>query len=110
MIHILIINLLIKKPFYLLRRQSFSFQIVPEVSIFMSRRWAFDFFILSWGRVFVHNDCPEGGFLPPPLRVVSLGGGRGGVKLIAALLLCEDLLKRDPRVVLQPKYDAPAFS
>ena len=39
MIHILIISLLIEKPFYLLRRLSFSFQIVSEFSIFMSRGW-----------------------------------------------------------------------
>ena len=36
MIHTLIISLLIEKPFYLLRPQSFSFQIVSEsIDIFM---------------------------------------------------------------------------
>ena len=69
MIHILIISLLNEKPFYLLRRQSFSFQIVSEFSIFMSREWAFYFLILSWGRVFVHSDFPGGGFLSPSSHI-----------------------------------------
>ena len=46
MIYTIIVSLLIEKPFYLLRPQSFSFQIVTEFidtfvkfSNFMSRRW-----------------------------------------------------------------------
>ena len=31
----------------------------------MSGGGAFEFLILSWGRVFVHNDCPRGRVLPP---------------------------------------------
>ena len=49
MIHILIINLLIEKPFYLLRRQSFSFQIVSEFCNFMGPLTSLF--------------CPGGGFL-----------------------------------------------
>ena len=48
MMYTLIISLLIEKPFYLLRPQSFSFQIVSEFkdifvkfSNFMSRGWGF---------------------------------------------------------------------
>ena len=63
----LIISLLIEKPFYLLRPQSFSFQIVSEFidifvkfSDFMSWGGAFDSLFCPEGRVFVHNDCPWG--------------------------------------------------
>ena len=77
MIYILIISVLIKKPFYLLRRQSFSFEIVSEFSNFMSRGGAFDSLFCPGGRVFVHNYCPGGGFLLPSSRVpgVCPGGG-----------------------------------
>ena len=62
MIHILIISLLIEKPFYLLRRQSFSFAIVSEFSIFMSRGWG------PLNSLF----CPGGGFL---YTMIVPGGG-----------------------------------
>ena len=65
MIYILIISLLIKKPFYLLRRQSFSFEIVSEFSNFMSRGGAFDSLFCPGGRVFVHNYCPGGRVFAP---------------------------------------------
>ena len=68
MIYTSIISLLIEKPFYLLRPQSFSFQIVSKFkdifvkfSNFMSRGGAFDSLFCPEGRVFVHNDCPGGG-------------------------------------------------
>ena len=68
MIYTLIISLFIEKPLYLLRPQSFSFQIVSEfIDIFvkffnfMSRGGAFD--SLFW--VFVHNDCPRGRVFAP---------------------------------------------
>ena len=93
MIYNLIISILTEKPFYLLRTQSFSFQIVSEFidtfvkfSKFMSRGGAFDSLFCPEGRVFVHNDCP-GGFCP--LRVLSCGlslGERFWMKLIAALM------------------------
>ena len=71
MIYILIISLLIEKPFYLLRPQSFSFQIVSEMKCcnFMSWGGAFDSLFGPRGRVFVHNDCPRGRILPPSSRV-----------------------------------------
>ena len=82
-----IISLLIEKPFYLLRPQSFSFQIVPEFidtfvkfSNFMSR--AFDSLFCPEGRVFVHNE----GFLPPSSRVPGVCPGEWfWMKLIATL-------------------------
>ena len=71
MIYTLIISLLIEKLFYLLRPQSFSFQIVLEFidifvkfSNFMSRGWGFDSLFCPEGRAFVHNDCPGGVSLP----------------------------------------------
>ena len=89
MIYTLIISLLTEKPFHLLRPQSFSFQIVSEfIDIFvkfsnlMSRRGAFDSLFCPEGRVFVHNDCPGGGFLLPSSRVP---GGWFWMKLIPAL-------------------------
>ena len=82
MIYTLIISLLIEKPFYLLRPQSFSFQIVSEFidifvefSDFMSQGWGFDSLFCPEERGFVNSDCPGGGFLP--LRVVSRGDGFG---------------------------------
>ena len=80
MIYTSIISLLIENPFYLLRPQSFSFQIVSELkdtfvkfSNFTSRGGAFDSLFCPEGRAFVHNDCPGEGFCP--LRVASQGGG-----------------------------------
>ena len=66
MIYTLIISLVIEKPFYLLRPQSFSFQIVSEfLDIFVKFSDIF-----PERRVFVHNDCPrEGGFLLSSSRV-----------------------------------------
>ena len=68
MTYALIISLLIGKRFYLLRPQSFSFQIVSEFidifvkfSNFMSRDGAFDSLFCPEGMVFVHNNCPRGG-------------------------------------------------
>ena len=83
MMYFLKISLLIEKPFYLLRPQSFSFQIESEFidifvkfSSFMSREWGFDSLFCPEGRVFVHNDCPGGeGFCS--LQVVSEADGYG---------------------------------
>ena len=79
MLYTLTISILIEKPFYLLRPPSFSFQIVSEFidtfvkfSNFMSRGWAFDSLFCPEGRVFVHNDCPGGGYLPPSSHVPCL--------------------------------------
>ena len=94
MIYTLIISLLIEKPFYLLRPQSFSFQIVSKFmdifvkfSNFMSGGGAFDSLFCPEGRVFVHNDCPRGERFCS-LQVVSWGFVPGGwfwMKLIPAL-------------------------
>ena len=72
----------------MLRPQSFSFQIVSEFidifmkfSNFMSQGWGFDSLFCPEGRVFVHNDCPGGGFLLPSSRVP---GGWLWMKLISA--------------------------
>ena len=72
MIYTLIISILTEKPFYLLRPQSFSFQIVSEFidtfvkfSKFMSRGGAFDSLFCPEGRVFVHNDSPGGKVFAP---------------------------------------------
>ena len=43
---------------------------------------AFDFLILFWGRVFLHNDCPWGRVLPPSSRVQRVSPGRGGGGLV----------------------------
>ena len=80
MIYILIISVLIKKPFYLLRRQSFSFEIVSEFSNFMSRGGAFDSLFCPGGRVFVHNYCP-GGRVFAPFESCPGGLSRGGMVL-----------------------------
>ena len=83
MIYALIISRLIEKLLYLLRPQSFSFQIVSELidifvkfSNFMSRGWGFDSLFCPEGRGFVYNDCLGGGFLSHSSRVpwVCLGG------------------------------------
>ena len=67
MIHTTIISLLIEKPFYLLRAQSFSFQIMSEfidtyVKFFTlcPKGGAFDPLFCPEGRFFAHNDCPRG--------------------------------------------------
>ena len=80
MIYTTLISLLIERPFYLLRPQSFSFQRVSEFidmcvkfSTFMSRGWGFDSLFCPEGRVFVRNDCPGGRVLLPSSRV------RGGL-------------------------------
>ena len=80
MIYILIISVLIKKPFHLLRRQSFSFEIVSEFSNFMSRGGAFDSLFCPGGRVFVHNYCP-GGRVFAPFESCPGGLSRGGMVL-----------------------------
>ena len=77
MIQILIISVFIEKSFYLLRRQSFSFQIVSEYSDFMSWGLAFDLtpcFVLERG--FVHSDCP-GGKVFAPFESFPWGDGFG---------------------------------
>ena len=78
MIYTLTVSLLIDKPFYLLRQQSFSFQIVSEFidifvksSNFMSRGGAFDFLFFPRGGVLYTVIVLGGGIFP--LRVVSLG-------------------------------------
>ena len=83
MICTLIISLLIEKPFYLLRPQSFPFEMVSEFidivvkfSNFMSLRWGFDSLFCPEGRIFVHSNCPSGGGFCS-LQVVSLGDGFG---------------------------------
>ena len=70
--YILIISLLIEKPFYLLSPQSFSFQIVSEFidmfvkfSDLMSLGGTFDSLFCLEGRVFVHNDCLQGRVFAP---------------------------------------------
>ena len=84
MIYTSVISLLIKKPFYLLSPQSFSFQIVSEFidifmkfSHFMSWGGAVDFRFFPKGRVFVHNNCPGGGQGFCSLQVVSQGFVQG---------------------------------
>ena len=85
MTYTLIISLLIQKPLYLLRPQSFSFQIVSEFidmfvkfSNFMSRGWALTRCFVPRGWCFVHNDFPGGRvfalFKSCP-RGLSQGGG-----------------------------------
>ena len=68
MIYSFIVSLLIEKLFYLLRPQSFSFQIVSEFidifvkfSNFMSQGGAFDSLFCPKERDFVQYDCPRGG-------------------------------------------------
>ena len=91
MMYTIIISLLIEKSFYLLRRQSFSFQIVSEFidkfvkfSNFMSQGWAFDSLFCPEGRVFVHTDCPGGGFLLPSSHVPGVCPRGVWMKLIPA--------------------------
>ena len=87
MIQILIISLLIEQPFYLLRRQSFPFQIVSEFSIFMSRGVGPLNFLFCPGGGFLYTMIvPWGGFLPPSSRVpeVCPEGGWFWMKSIPA--------------------------
>ena len=79
MIYTLIISILNEKPFYLLRPQSSSFQIVSEfIDTFVNflslcpGGGAFGSLFCPEGRVFVHNDCPGGRVFAPSSRV--LGG------------------------------------
>ena len=84
MIYTLIISILTEKPFYLLRPQSFSFQIVSEFidtfvkfSKFMSRGEAFDSLFCPEGRVFVHNDSPGRGRVFAPFESCPVVCPRG---------------------------------
>ena len=84
MTNTLIISRLIEKPFYLLRPQSFSFQIVSEFidifvkfSNFCPGGGAFDSLICPEGRIFVHNDCP-GRRVSAPFKSCPRGLSRGG--------------------------------
>ena len=88
MIYTIIISLLIEKPFYLLRPQSFAFKIVSEFidtfvkfSYFCPGGGAFDSLICPKGRVSVHNDYPGGRVFAP---FKSCPGGWFWMKLIAA--------------------------
>ena len=94
MIYTLIISLLIEKPFYLLKPQSFSFQIVSEFmdtfvkfSNFMSRGWGLSLPVLSRGEGVSYTMIVRGRVFAP---FESCPGGlsQGGwfwMKLIAAL-------------------------
>ena len=88
MIYTVIVSLLIEKPFYLLSPQSFSFQIVSEFIDIFVKLSNFIPYVPGVGlltpcsvrSVFVHNDCPRGGFLLPSSCVPGIcpGGGGGG--------------------------------
>ena len=84
MTYTLIISLLIEKPFYLLRPQSFQtvsefIDIFVKLSNFMSWGGAFGSLFCPEARVFVHHDCPGGrAFAPFKSCPGSLSGGRGG--------------------------------
>ena len=86
---LVIISLLIEKLFYLLRPQSFSFQIVSEfIDTFVKfltlcpGDGAFDSLFCPEGRDFVQNDCLGGGeFLLPSSRIP---GGWFWMKLVPA--------------------------
>ena len=76
MIYTVIISLLIEKPFYLLRPQSFSFQIVSEFTDTFVKFLtlcpggeSFNSLFCPEGRAFVHNDCARGGFWLPSSHV-----------------------------------------
>ena len=94
MIYTVIVSLLIEKPFYLLSPQSFSFQIVSElIDIFVKLSnfipyvpggGTFDSLFCSDGSVFVHSDCPRGGFLLPSSCVPGICPGGLWMKLILA--------------------------
>ena len=90
MIYTTIISLLIEKSFYLLRPQSFSFQIVSEfIDTFVNlclKGGAFDSLFCPEGRVLYTMIVPGEGFCS--LQVVSRGFSGGGgwfwMKLIPA--------------------------
>ena len=95
MIYTITIRLLIEKLFYLLRPQSFSFQIVSEfIDTFIDTLCpkggafvSFDSLVCPEGRVFVHSDCPgRRGFAPFKSCPKGLSGEGGGswMKLILA--------------------------
>ena len=94
MLYTMIISLLIEKPFYLLRPQSFSFQIVSEFidtfvkfSDIMSRGLSTLCFVLRGG-FFYTLIVLGGGFLLPSNRVPGVCPREGGwfwTKLIPAL-------------------------
>ena len=86
MIYTLIISLLIEKPFYLLRPQSFSFQIVSEL---IDRFVKFSNFMWFWVGLltpcfvpregFFYTMIVQGrGFLPPSSRDPGDCPGEGG--------------------------------
>ena len=88
MMYTITISLLIEKPFYLLRPQSFSFQIVSEfilihLWILYLKGGAFDSLFCSEVRIFVHSDCPGRRVFAPfkscPGFVWRGEGGGGGV-------------------------------
>ena len=87
MICTITISLLIEKPFYLLKPQIFSFQIVSEFILihFVSR---VGLLTPCFVRIFVHNDCPGKRVFAPfkscPGFVGGGGGGGGWMKLIPA--------------------------
>ena len=84
MIYTITISLLIEKPFYLLRPQSFSFQIVSRVyryiyRYFMSQGWGFRprFVPRGGGGLLYTMIVPGEGFLLPSSRVPGACPGRG---------------------------------
>ena len=81
MIYTITISLLIEKLFYLLRPQSFSFQIASEfIDTLCPKGEAFDSLCFPEGRVFVHNDCPvRRVFAPFKSCPRGLSGGGGGL-------------------------------
>ena len=94
MIYTIIISLLIEKPFYLLRPQSFSFQIVSEFidtfvkfSNFMSQGWGFWLPVLSWGEGFCTQWLSLGeGFVP--FKSCPGGGGMVLDEIDTCIITC----------------------
>ena len=81
MIYTITISLLIEKPFYLLRPQSFSFQIVSKVyRYFMSQGWGFQTlcFVPRGGFLYTVIFLGEGFLLPSSCVPGVCPGGRGG--------------------------------
>ena len=121
MIYTLIISLLIGKPFYLLRLQSFSFQIVSEfIDIFvkffncMSQGWGFDSLFCPGRRVFVHNDCPGGVYLLPSSRVPrACPGGMILGEIDTCISKCrkyDSIVRRYPNNIFKMKKSTSAKS